>query len=247
MAYSEHTFSDPNPIKRWLQHQRLDTALMLAGEFAKPQPKAICDYGAGNGELCKHLFKAYGCSDIVCFEPTPQLMQEAKVNLGQTGFPVLFASSLIDLKQHKFDLIFCLEVFEHLLPKEMTEASDQIQMMLGSDGVGVIGVPVEIGLPAAYKGLFRMRRRFGAFDATIRNVTAAILGKPPRSRPIAELAPGIPVYPDHLGFNYREFQSFLEQRFRVLKISGSPFKWLGAWGSPEIYFVITNRPTSPQR
>lgn len=246
MAYSEHTFSDPNPIKRWLQHQRLDTALMLAREFAKPTPQAICDYGAGNGELCKHLFKAYGRSKLVCFEPTPQLIQEAKVNLGQTDFPVQFTSSLADLGQHKFDLIFCLEVFEHLLPKEMTEASDQIQMMLTRDGVGVIGVPVEIGLPAAYKGLFRMKRRYGAFDARIRNVIGAVLGKPPLSRPIVELAPGVPVYPDHLGFDYRELQLFLEQRFRVLKISGSPSKWLGAWGSPEIYFVITNKPTSLQ-
>jgi hypothetical protein len=44
----------------------------------------------------------------------------------------------------------------------------------------IIGVPVEIGFPALYKGLFRMWRRFGAFEASWRDVWDCVAHRPPK-------------------------------------------------------------------
>ena len=52
MTYSDITFNDRNPIKRWLQRRRLESAISFAGSSLK-LGATICDFGAGNGELCK--------------------------------------------------------------------------------------------------------------------------------------------------------------------------------------------------
>jgi len=87
MSYANLTFNDRNFIKRWLQRHRLKSALALVPKFQKID--LIVDYGAGNGELCKLVASQYPNARIICYEPTPGLMDEAKVNLDsikQVGF-----------------------------------------------------------------------------------------------------------------------------------------------------------------
>lgn len=66
------------------------------------------------------------------------------------------------------NLVFCLEVFEHLPSEETTDALRQIYDLLRPDGKLIIGVPVEVGVPALYKVIFRMSRKYGGFDANIK-------------------------------------------------------------------------------
>lgn len=238
MSYADITFSDRNPIKRWLQRSRLDTALALG----LPMPDrlwTVCDFGAGNGALCELLIQQSSNVQVSCFEPSPGLMAEAKELLGdRPGLRYVLNSS--DIDESSLDVLFCLEVFEHLPIDEMQIALLEIQRIIKSDGKAVIGVPVEVGIPAAYKGLFRMTRRHGSFDATLKNVLKAIAGFPPKERPIAEISPGLRFHFEHMGFDFREFAQILSKYFSVERRTYSPIPLMG-FLMPEVYFVVSKR------
>lgn len=236
MSYSEITFGDKNPVKRWLQRRRLVSALAAAGR-PDPPPSQVCDFGAGNGELCKLLVKRFPRAGIICYEPEAGLLDEARENLA--GLPGIdLCPDMGHLEKASVDLLFCLEVFEHLPPAETAAALQRIADLLKPGGKTVIGVPVEIGIPALYKGLFRMVRRFGAFDADPGNILLCLAGNPPKHRPAAELGPGLNYYFEHLGFDYRRLMVQLGRYFKRPSITASPFPFLGPRLMPEIYFTL---------
>jgi len=164
-------------------------------------------------------------------------MAEAKVNLAKLS-QVDFCTDVTKLSDGSVDIIFCLEVFEHLPKAEIKNALGQFNRLLNSEGSAVIGVPIEIGIPALYKGIFRMSRRFGAFDASIKNILLATLGFPPKERPVSEIAPGFAFHYEHMGFDYRNLQALLHRQFKLKKVTSSPFSIFGLWLSPESYFLI---------
>ncbi len=236
MSYSDATFADRNPIKRWLQSRRLDSAIRLADGTS--EPRRILDFGAGNGELCKRLAARLPRARLTCYEPAPILMAEARQNLAHV-VAVDFCTDLASLDAGAFELIFCLEVLEHLPPTETERVLDQFQRLLGTGGTLIVGVPVETGLPALYKGIFRMSRRFGAFDARVANILRATAGLPPSRRPVSEIAPGLAFHHEHMGFDHRVLRGLLEHRFAVRDTATSPTRLLGTWLNPEVNFVMT--------
>jgi SAM-dependent methyltransferase len=179
MQYADITTRDPNPVKRWLQGRRFSDALKVLNGARLGDSLRVLDFGAGNGELVRQMVRIAPIEAFV-FEPTPSLMAEARQNLaGQDS--VVFLHSLDSVEPGTFDYVFCLEVFEHLPEGEMVKAIAEIHRLLKADGVAVIGVPHEVFLPAMIKGLFRMSRRYGDFDARRPgNVLAALCGRPPR-------------------------------------------------------------------
>ena len=235
MLYSDLTFGDKNPIKRWLQRRRLTSAVKLAGSQGLV-PKFICDFGSGNGELCKLLSGRFTNLEITCYEPTPQLMGECRNNLHALS-DIEFVQETDAISSDKFDIVFCLEVFEHLPFKETDIALQTIYRILKPEGIVIVGVPVEIGFPALYKGLFRMSRRYGTFDATPNNIIMSLLGFPPKNRPMLDIAPGIQFHFDHVGFDFRELETLLCKYFKIRTISASPIGALDYRISPEVYFV----------
>lgn len=238
MSYSEITFSDRNPVKRWLQRRRLVVALQLAQQ-AQP-PRTIIDIGAGNGELCKMLKREYRDARIICHEPSPLLLAEARENLRHLP-GIDFCADIAEIPAQAADLAFCLEVFEHLPPPETAALLDQIERILSPTGRGLIGVPVEVGLPALYKGLFRAYRRPGAYDATLGNILRAACHKPPQNRPMAQIAPGLQFHHEHMGFDFKTLQKQLQTRFRIIARGCAPIAFFGPHVSPEINYLIAPR------
>ncbi|QOY96030.1 class I SAM-dependent methyltransferase [Massilia sp. UMI-21] len=239
VSYTEGVFGDRNPIKRWLQRQRLRSAL----GFAQKAPEAVrcvLDFGAGSGELCKHLVRAYPNATIICYEPCSDLLEEARTEL--RSLPrVEFHAALDTIPQGQVDLLFCLEVFEHIPLSMRAQSLAEIVALLQDDGEAVFGVPVEVGLPALYKGMFRMSRRHGAYDARLGHVLMATLGMPPKDRPLGRLPPDVEVHHEHMGFDHRVFRRDLAARFAVKMASASPFPVLGTAFCPEAYFVVEKR------
>jgi SAM-dependent methyltransferase len=235
MPYSDITFNDKNPVKRWLQHRRLATASRCANGRLNPQ--CVLDFGAGNGELCKLIALQFPTAKIVCYEPTPRLMAEAKENLADLS-RVHFCNDITEIADSSVEIIFCLEVFEHLPEAETLDALGQFNRLLKSNGNAIIGVPIEIGIPALYRGIFRMTRRFGAFDASIKNVLLATLCSPPKERPVHEIAPGFATHGPHMGFDYRQLQALLQEQFILQKVTTSPFSIFGLWLNSEVNFLV---------
>jgi SAM-dependent methyltransferase len=243
MSYADITTHDPNPIKRWLQGRRFVDALkVLKGARARNRLHVL-DYGAGNGELVRRM-AGVASVDATVFEPTPSLMAEARQNLAHLD-SVVFAQRLDSVESGTFDYVFCLEVFEHLPEKETLAAIAEIHRLLKRDGIAVVGVPHELFLPAVLKGLFRMCRRYGTFDARPGNVLAALCGRPPRQRPAAEISPGFSYHYYHLGFDYRTLERRLRRHFQLAQKWFSPVPLLGAALNSEVYFMLTKaKPSS---
>jgi SAM-dependent methyltransferase len=242
VSYTEGVFNDRNPVKRWLQRQRLYSAIGAAAK-KKDGVRFVLDFGSGSGELCKSLVDEYPNATIICYEPCSDLLAEARQQLA--GLPrVAFYSSFSELPKGCVDVLFCLEVFEHIPLKERANALNQIDELIKPEAEVIFGVPVEVGLPALYKGLFRMTRRFGAFDASPINVLRASIGFPPKNRPLGLLPPDVEVHHEHLGFDHRVFRRHISARFSRTKASASPFRILGTWFNPEAYFVVKKRAAS---
>jgi SAM-dependent methyltransferase len=238
-CYADITRNDRSSVKRFLQRRRLADALSLV-QSGEP-PKTIIDFGAGDGELCRLVADRFPESKVICYEPTPSLRQEAAVLLSDVP-SVMICASIAELPIAEADLLFCMEVFEHLPARQTEDALAAICRLLSPDGVAVIGVPVEVHAPAIAKGLFRMTRRYGAFDANAKNILRAAAGRPPCDRPIIEIHDGAPYHQPHLGFDHRRLRRQLEGNFSIFRTVGSPAKYLPAWLNSEVYFLVKKRP-----
>ncbi len=238
MSYAKKTFEDSSFVKRLFQNSRLKDAMRLVP--GRADPKLIVDFGAGNGELCKHLSGRFPKAKILCYEPHPELHEEARQNLEGTD-NITFISDPAELPRASAELLFCLEVFEHLPEREFDMAMAQLSQTLASGGKAIIGVPVEVGIPALYKGLFRMTRRFGEFDARPMNILTALFGRAPAERPVVELMPDSYFHVHHLGFDYRQFRKQLSREFQILKISASPIPAFGVSINSELHYFVSKR------
>jgi SAM-dependent methyltransferase len=238
MAYSDITFNDRNFIKRWLQFRRLVVAVNLPNRELSPE--MILDFGAGNGELCKLIAWRFPSAKIICYEPTPFLLAEARENLKHLS-QITFVDDLRMVLNESIDLIFCLEVLEHLPATELNAAIKSFHTLLKQTGVAVVGVPVEIGIPALYKGIFRMIRRFGAFDANFKSIALATICQPPKNRPISEISNGFRFHYEHMGFDHRKLDDLFREKFKILMKKTSPFAIFGHFLNPEINFILTKK------
>lgn len=234
LSYAALTREDPNPLKRAVQGRRLADALRLAGDLA---PRVVVDYGGGDGALCRSAAELWPAARLVCFEPAPQLADQARALLACTP-QVQIVGQEEALPVGAADLVFCTEVFEHLPPAETERALGEIARILAPGGRAVIGVPVEVGPPALAKGAFRALRRPAAFDARADAILAATAGLPPSPRPLEEIAPGRAYYPHHLGFDHRVLRAAVERRFRIERCGTSPFPVLPAWLNSELYLRV---------
>ena len=144
------------------------------------------------------------------------------------------------------DLVFCLEVFEHLPPAETENALRAIDQLLKPGGKLVVGVPVEIGIPALYKGFYRISQRWVRRDAdlenaNLRNVMRSFLGRRLPNRRVYEIAPGLNFYFEHTGLTTAVSRTICGSVSTFCDMAACPFPMLGAWLMPEICFVAAKR------
>jgi len=234
-SYAALTREDPNPLKRAVQGRRLADALRLARDLS---PAMIVDYGGGDGALCRSAALVWPQAEFLCFEPAPQLADQARALLADTPRARVVEDEA-SLASASADLLFCTEVFEHLPGAETARALDEIERILKPGGTAIIGVPVEIGPPALAKGLFRTLRRPGDFDARPGVILQALAGRAPGPRPLEAISPGRAYFPHHAGFDHRALVSQVAERFQVGHRAGSPFPALPAWLNSELYVRVT--------
>src|SRR5690606_23640061 len=127
-------------------------------------PRKILDFGGGNGELSLRLIKKYSNCQTVCYEPSPSMLKEAENKISGSSNITLTETTEL-LPDQSFEIVFRLEDYEHLPENESATAIATINKLVKKNGLIIIGVPNEIYLAALYKGIFRMSRRYGEYDA----------------------------------------------------------------------------------
>lgn len=232
MSYADITVNDPNPVKRYLQQRRLDDALRMVREDLTSDTKVI-DLGGGDGYLVKRVLSIAPGARAVCYEPADSLRAQAEETL--RTFPSAYVTSVID-DEERYDLVFCCEVFEHLPAPQTEDLIAVIRRKLAPGGTAIVGVPNEIHLMALLKGMFRMARRYGEYDAVPSRVFRAAIGRPDFARREANLD-GLPYYYEHIGFDYRALEASLHTELTVSTVYGSPLPFLPKALASEIYFV----------
>lgn len=243
-SYAEITHQDRNPIKRFLQRRRLRDALSVLDGLDAGFSGGVLDFGGGDGEISRAVARRFPRAQVVCYEPAPRMLEEAKENLA--GLPnVAFAGAPGEIPAGPFGFVFCLEVFEHLPPRQTARVVKMVRRLLADDGRFVVGVPNEVFAAALVKGIFRMSRRYGAFDARPANVLRAALGRPPKGRPRKKMASGLPYHFHHTGFDHRELEAALSRDFEMVRRFGSPAGWVPI--SSEVYLVMGKLPGTASR
>ena len=238
LRYDEITTGDRNPIKRYLQRRRLHDAVSVLADLNGDFSGNVLDFGGGSGGLSKLLAAHFPGARVFCYEPAPDIFEEARRNLA--GFEnVVLVSDRRELKGLRFGCVFCLEVFEHLPPRQTAKTVRRVDRLLQNGGIFVVGVPNEVFLPALVKGLFRMTRRYGAHDARIGNVLRATIGRPPAERPVRKILRGLPYHFHHLGFDHRALRALLRETFNLVGEFSSPVD-NESFGT-EVYLVARKR------
>jgi len=236
--YSEITVGDKNPVKRFLQRRRLHDAVSVLDGLDEYFSGSFLDFGGGSGELSKKLARRFPSARVFCYEPMPGIFEEARQNLSDLENVTLVADRK-ELRGLAFEYVFCLEVFEHLPRRQTARTIRTVDRLLKENGVFVVGVPNELFVPALIKGLFRMKRRYGTYDARPGNVLRAAIGLPPARRPVRMISQGLPYHFHHLGFDHRRLRTQLSEIFGPVHEFGSPIK--NQLLSTEIYFVLMKR------
>ena len=236
MSYADITINDKSRVKSWLHKKRYTQALHAVREFPFNFAGNILDFGGGSGEFCKYILNALPDSTPVLYEPTPSLRKEALSNLEKYK-QIKIIANIKDSPYRVYDVIYCMEVFEHMVEEQYRVLFEQFLTVMGKNSLLIISIPVEVYLPALAKGIFRMFRRYGSFDANIKNVLKCFFGKPPVTRPRGEIENGLPYYYDHLGFDYRVFESELKKYFVVDGSYGGPVTFLPAYLNFEKYYM----------
>ena len=234
LSYAERTRDDANAIKQFIHNDRFDFATSIFQQFSSQRSLSTLDFGAGDGELIRRLAKLTS-EDLVAYEPAPTFQAQLAQNLSQS----LGARIVSNLSQitDQFDIIFCLEVLEHLPRESLNSTIETIKHLLKDDGVFVLSVPHEIHLPALAKGIFRMVRRFGAFDAQPINVFRATMGWK-IYRPLSQMSDHLPYHFDHIGFDYRELEALCATHFSEIKRTFRPIPIVGSLFNSEVYFIL---------
>lgn len=235
MLYASLTRNDRNPLKRFIQRKRIRDALTLTAHL---ENGAVLDFGAGDGELSRCLGQRSSRLRVCCYEPCGFLRSEASQNTSGLA-NVEIHESTAEFADDSFDFVFCLEVFEHLPETAAVEALGQLRRLLHPEGRAIIGVPIEIHIPAFVKGLFRMARRYGEYDARLWNILRATAGFPPDDRPMVPIDQNLEYHPHHLGFDHRGLLAMLNAaNLQVLQTIASPCASLGQHLNSELHFLV---------
>jgi Methyltransferase domain. len=236
LSYADITTNDRNPIKRWLQNRRLDDALVPLRHHDAQSSASALDFGGGDAELSRRFLERFPQGSAACYEPSDKIRTEATAVGASTRVQVV--SDLAELAGRRFEIVTCCEVFEHLPPEQTALALEQIRSLLTASGVLVIGVPNEIYLVGLLKGLFRMTRRFGAYDARWDTVISSALGRPKANRPVLDIE-GMPFIYPHTGFDFRALKRKVrEAGYQVTDTYGSPFRMGPSFINSEVYLVL---------
>ncbi len=116
---------------------RYDIALQLAGEVSG---KRIADFGCGDGAFLHLIAKRGG----VCtgFDTDQQGLNIAKEELQRRGIAAHLVSRYEELPKGEFDVVFLLEVIEHVTDPELLLT--QVHQLLAPGGILIVTTPMRL-------------------------------------------------------------------------------------------------------
>lgn len=182
-------------------------------------PTTVLDLGCANGPFLPTLnhysFRtiAVDINKIEIFN-AKKLIRNSCVNLININ---LMNSDAVELpfKSEYFDLIFCLEVLEHI--KNPNKALKEIQRVLKTNGIFICSLPVEIGFSLLLRTLIGKFLNIRRPNYTFKEIIRSVFLKKPGKR-TSEM--------EHKNFDWRGIKQKINNYFKILKIRFTPINRL---------------------
>jgi cyclopropane fatty-acyl-phospholipid synthase-like methyltransferase len=224
MTYADYTRNTKEVLKRFAHGSRFSGALNMVS--LHPEMK-ILDYGCGDGGFFEELVKKVPAENLFGFDPWL---------LGEMTFEgaTTYADPDVLVAAHPrfFDVIYIMEVCEHLDDAALHVLFGKLRDIGGPDAQFVFGVPVETGFPGLVKNLYRLvkgRRQGATFLKAIKSFF---------SIPILRARHQIGWIGSHIGFDHSYFLDMLDYGgFEVTKRACLPLSKLGPNFNNEVYFI----------
>lgn len=149
MAYKQINWTEENVAKFWdytSQFPELYFTYRCGGSVVKKFKKYlkkdcnVLDYGCGTGFLIPHLLK-FGVNVMGLDFSDKSVESVNKKFSGEPYFKGAFKKEDIFKKRLKFDVIFLLEVVEHLNDEYLEKTFEDIKKLLTENGIAIITTP----------------------------------------------------------------------------------------------------------
>jgi SAM-dependent methyltransferase len=232
-----------DPLIAWSHRSRFATALRLAHRLGGAR---VLDHGCGDGTFLGMLTAGpHAPAVAVGTEITSSLVDDCRARLGdRPGLRFVLASDLdADAHAGAYDVVFCMEVLEHVVDYEAE--IDRLARVLAPSGALVVSVPVETGLPLVVKQAARRIAGWrglgdypGSSPYSARDYWRSVFAGPRArlERPI-HAGDGGHRFHDHKGFNWMALRDHLRRRFRIDDVLASPVRWLPPHLGSQAWFV----------
>ena len=244
--YARHQLFSRARLVAWSHRRRFDAAVALARQFAG---KRVLDYGSGDGTfLALTMLTDHAPAVGVGAELARETINDCRLRYRSEPRLQFVQVSDLDSRDHRrrYDAVFCMEVFEHVVDWEPALA--RLSEVLAPGGTLIISVPVEIGLPLIVKQLVRRIagwQKIGHYPGTssyspremVRSLFAGAAQHIPR--PVFDF--GDRPFHDHKGFNWMVLKNRLERDYIIERVLASPFSWLGPHLATQAWLIARLR------
>ncbi|GHT74958.1 hypothetical protein AGMMS50262_08980 [Bacteroidia bacterium] len=229
--YSNYTYHSKNVFKRFAHQKRFKRAIDL---IQANDDIRLLDFGCGDGFFLNQLKESYsGKIDLLGFEPILDPIENNTVCIVNSWEKVQILVNSSDL-----NYVTCFEVLEYFTEQKQIELIEQIVSVLKKDGILIVSVPVETGIPSLIKNSIRKRscNRKYQYLYSYKNIFYAFLGKP-----ILDYRQGDDYLWEHIGFRFQDLEKIFSIYFHVLQKSYSPFGILGRHFNSQVFYKLQKK------
>jgi SAM-dependent methyltransferase len=207
--------------------KRLNDIKALIAGLDVPKGASYADFGCSNGYVTDEVRKLVGAARAYGFDHLDEHFEEGRKRHPELLFETIDLN-VFDATRPQFDLVTCFETLEHT--GHLENAVRSVVHAIRPGGVGVISVPVEVGLPGIVKfavkvGLYRYKMTELPQRPGLRSDYIKTLLKGGRISSFrSESRPG---WSTHFGFDSRDVDDILARQ--GVSVTGSDRAFTRFW------------------
>jgi SAM-dependent methyltransferase len=245
--YAQKQIFSRSRLISWSHRGRFATGLRLSKDVSGAR---TLDYGCGDGTFLAMLMNGTSAPRVaVGAELTTTIVNDCRERFKeQKGLHFMLIEDLErPAHQAAYDVIYCMEVLEHVVDPAPLLAT--FNRLLAPGGTLVISVPIETGIPVVVKQIVRRIagwRGVGHYPGTTgyspMELARSVFARSTQhiTRPVISGEDGSQSY-DHKGFNWRVLRSLVRGEFDLVRESTSPVEWLGPQLGTQRWMIARKR------
>jgi len=230
-SYHYKTYNAKNFLRRFAHQTRFKNSIK---SILLKDNLSILDFGCGDGLFLNLLndHSNYKNLTLVGFEPYMEKLENNSITIYKNWE---------DIKEYlnhnpTFDYVTCFEVMEHFCIEKQRESLEMIKNILNKDGVLILSVPIEIGIPAIIKNIIR---RIDTPNSKLiynyKNIKSSLFGTPlPEYRECGK-------YLSHMGFYFKDLEKVIIENFDIESKFYSPLRGFNFNFNSQVFYKLKLR------